>query len=431
MNPQDNQQNLPNTGQPASSAGFSAPQQQATVNIIRGQLDDIYSGRTSTSTPQTTPVAVPTRTQAKQQISPDPVNTTTTEVDSGNIRPHGLKTSPPITISNDDNTQAQTDSPKSTPQISEEQWKQYHSAWQKYYQMYYERYYVNHLPMLTATQSDEPLTSVASINDSSLSQKDAMQELRDKIRSKVNQSTDKVRKSRYLGPIVAGLAVLLIFVFLQYNRAFFGIVAAYTSPGNISPQNIIVDPATEVSVGPEPRMIIPKINVDAPVVYGIGPDHKSQMLAMEKGVAHFAISGANAVPGQIGNAVFAAHSSNDAFASGDYKFVFAQNEKLAKGDIIYMNFEGRRYTYSVTSLEVVMPSEVSRVQINATKPMLTLISCVPLGTAEKRLLVFAEQISPDPSSATTSEEDASTPQSSTIPGSPSPTLLERIFGGNN
>ena len=152
---------------------------------------------------------------------------------------------------------------------------------------------------------------------------------------------------------------------------------------------------------------------------------------MEKGVAHFAISGANAVPGQIGNAVFAAHSSNDAFASGDYKFVFAQNEKLAKGDIIYMNFEGRRYTYSVTSLEVVMPSEVSRVQINATKPMLTLISCVPLGTAEKRLLVFAEQISPDPSSATTSEEDASTPQSSTIPGSPSPTLLERIFGGNN
>ena len=107
-------------------------------------------------------------------------------------------------------------------------------------------------------------------------------------------------------------------------------------------------------------------------------------------MAHFSIPGASAVPGEVGNAVFAAHSSNDAFAGGDYKFVFAQNEKLVKGDIIYMNYNGKRYTYKITSTEVVMPTEVSKVQINTDKPMLTLVSCVPLGTAEKRLLIFAE-----------------------------------------
>ena len=99
-----------------------------------------------------------------------------------------------------------------------------------------------------------------------------------------------------------------------------------------NPQNHIVDASTDVTVGPEPRIIIPKINVDAPVIYGAASDTKSQSKAMEKGVAHFSIPGASAVPGEVGNAVFAAHSSNDAFAGGDYKIVFAQNEKLVKGE---------------------------------------------------------------------------------------------------
>ena len=97
-----------------------------------------------------------------------------------------------------------------------------------------------------------------------------------------------------------------------------------------------------------------------------------------------------------------------------------------------MNYESKRYTYKVTSTEVVMPNQVNKIQIETDKPMLTLISCVPLGTAEKRLLVFAEQISPDPTGATqsTDSDDTSTSSSdsSTIPGQPAPTLLERLFG---
>ena len=167
------------------------------------------------------------------------------------------------------------------------------------------------------------------------------------------------------------------------------------------------------------------------MVYGAASDTKSQSEAMRRGVAHFSIPGASAVPGQVGNAVFAAHSSNDAFAAGDYKFVFAQNEKLVKGDVIYMNYNSKRYTYKITSTEVVMPTEVSKVQLTTDKPMLTLVSCVPLGTAEKRLLIFAEQISPDPNKATaTTESSTSQPQNnkSAIPGKPEPTLIERLFG---
>lgn len=99
-----------------------------------------------------------------------------------------------------------------------------------------------------------------------------------------------------------------------------------------SMQNIIPSPTADVEVKRGPSYDYSKINVDAPVVYGVGPDYNSQMSAMEKGIAHFSIPGASAVLGQVGNAVFA-HSSNDIFAPGDYGVVFAQNEELVAGDI--------------------------------------------------------------------------------------------------
>ena len=290
--------------------------------------------------------------------------------------------------------------------------------------MYYERYYANHL---NAQQSpaQQPQTSTPETADTLSPQQQAIRDLRSKIRNTVNDSAKKVRNSRHFIPALAGTMVMLAFVFLQYNRVILGTVAAYTSPGNIEPQNIIVDPSIDTKVSAEPKIIIPKINVDAPVVYGAAPDVQSQRKAMEKGVAHFAVSGASALPGQAGNVVLAGHSSNDAFAAGGYKFIFAQNEKLQKDDVIYLNYEGKRYTYKITGSEVVKPNEVTKIQTGTQKPMLTLVSCVPVGTADKRLLVYADQISPDPNTASAAAENNATGQ---IPGNPSPTVLERIFG---
>ncbi|OYX43392.1 hypothetical protein B7Y94_01635 [Candidatus Saccharibacteria bacterium 32-49-12] len=452
MNPKDDPQNaqvdMPRTDQQPDrqalipSRNYLRPQRDAAADLIRGQLDHIYRGGSGENTAHTTPVAQPIAQPATEQPSPTQPSSpaTTQNSESG----HGLRTAPP-----EQSFAPQAETPK--PQVetesmstyqrtmetegyrqpSKEQWEQYHSAWQQYYQMYYERQYAARAWSAAPNthQNDVAENSpIPSHNPESVSQHEAMRELRDSIRQKVATSAQKVKKSRHFIPLVAGIGVLLIFMFIQYNRVLVGAVVAYASPGSIEPQNIIVDPTVEVDVGPEPRMIIPKINIDAPVVYGVGPDHNSQMTAMEKGIAHFSIPGANAVPGQVGNAVFAAHSSNDVFARGDYKFVFAQNEKLTKGDIIYMNFEGKRYTYSVTTMEVVLPTEVSKVQINTDKPMLTLVSCVPLGTAEKRLLVYAEQVSPDPNQAVQAEVNDAAPESTSIPGRPSPTLFERIFG---
>lgn len=477
MNPHDDQlgrrvgapissQPRPITPPPRDYSGSQA----AAANVIRDQINAIYGGRGTESTPHTTPVVQP---RPIEQPHPEPTERTTVTPPPRTPSPHALNTTPPTTQPTQPaaapayaqptaeqspqprpaggptdkpaatlpNTQpqpvTQAKPPAHQPQITADQWKQYHSSWQKYYQMYYERYYASHLDQKQQefdrlVQSARDANTQAPTDTTNYTPAQiAVKKLRARIQNTVKTGVRKVTKSRHFIPIAAGIIVLLVSVFLQYNRVVFGMAAAYTTPGNVDPQNIIVNPSSDAAVGPESRLIIPKLNVDVPVIYGVNAaDHNAQMKAMEKGAAHFSIAGANAVPGQVGNAVFSAHSSNDAFAPGDYKFVFAQNEKLVKDDIMYMHYQGKRYTYAVTKKEVVMPNEVSRVQIQTDKPMLTLISCVPLGTAEKRLLVFAEQISPDPSGATKSTEPVST-QSAAIPGKPSPTLLERLFGAKD
>ena len=82
----------------------------------------------------------------------------------------------------------------------------------------------------------------------------------------------------------------------------------------------------------------------------------------------------------------------------------------------------------MTKTEVVKPTEVNKLIYPTDKPMMTLITCTPLGTAINRLLITAEQVSPDPNAAaaapTGSGEEGS---SSDIPGN-SPTFFEKLFG---
>lgn len=414
MNPINSSQG----GDELGPVGSSTPQnnqpqnqQSAAANVIRGQIDALYGGR---------PVADPQPEQSAPVAQGIDTNDTT-------------------------NPYNRTHSAHPLPQA--EQWKEYHSAWQSYYQKYYEAYYEHQRKQQAAQtvaaqpveqpQSEastgfftsQPAIEDASLNDEDITKDQALFELRQKLLGKVRGQAQKIRGSKHFIPIVASLSVVLIFVFLQYNRVFIATVNAYVSPGSMDPQNIVIDPSANSAVSADPRLIIPKINVDVPAIYDTTPDHDAQMAAMEKGVAHFGIPGANSRPGEVGNTVLSGHSSNDLFDSGDYKFIFAQLEKLTKGDTIYANYEGVRYTYVVTKMEVVKPTQVSALVYPTDKPVLTLITCTPLGTAQNRLLVTAEQISPDPAKAHTAPEGSGSvsEDSTAIPGS-SPTLIERLFG---
>lgn len=432
MNPDNNdslehqQQNNPQqygdiSSTAASQNAIPADHRIAAANVIRSQIDGLYDRDARLNVParEETPVG---RTQQFAQSQP--------------VQQQAVPVAQPV-VETSANPYQRTHSQHPLPEA--EQWKQYHTAWQNYYQKYYENYYTAEAAKkqqqaraadthLTGYFAGQPQQEEEPESAEVLSNNEALYELRQKLLGKVQASALKIRKSRHFIPIAAALAVVLIFVFVQYNQIFIANVKAYVSPGSVDPQNIVVDPNTDVTVSDEARLIIPKINVDVPVAYDVGTDNASQMAAMQNGLAHFPVAGASSHPGEVGNTVLAGHSSNDLFDGGDYKFIFAQLDKLTAGDTIYANYKGKRYTYVVTKTAVVKPTDVNALIYPTTKPVMTLITCTPLGTALNRLLVTAEQVSPDPTAAAAAPAGSGTASAaSSIPGD-SGTVFSRMFG---
>ena len=343
-----------------------------------------------------------------------------------------------------------------TTKINSESWKKYHSAWQDYYQRYYSEYYSKAAQNYVAKErlkdarekaEEEEILSSLTRSSAKLGKKGGLSlgtgeiadgsvqeasdvdiiksRLRRHIRKKATESAKNTRRKRHLMPILAGVAVVLIILFLQYNRLIFAPIMAYVSPGNAPPSQIeAIDPTITQSVSPEPRLIIPKLNVDVPVHFGI--QLSEVMSAMNNGVAHYRIAGASAFPGEVGNLVITGHSAGDVYSSNPYKYIFSGLERLEDGDLIYVNYNSTRYTYRVVKKEVVDPSNVAALVIETDKPMLTLVTCTPLGTSKNRLLVTAEQISPSVEGAGEAEQFTPSTETEELPSN-EPSFFEGIW----
>ena len=345
---------------------------------------------------------------------------------------------------------------KSAPNtIRKDDWKKYHTAWQGYYQKYYSDYYAKAAreyiaqeklksarkqqdqARATAPAPQKPQTQTPQdpnqpiYTQPTLEAKQAVEEtLRDKIRAKASDAAKKSRKSKHFMPLLAGAAVVLLILFLQYNRLIFAPLMAYVSPGNTTDDGITaLDATVTTAVSADPKLIIPKLNVDVPIHFGISNDTATVMDAMNNGVAQFSIPGASAYPGQAGNLVITGHSAGDIYSNNQYKFIFSGLERLQAGDTIYINYESKRYTYSVTELQTVEPSDVNALVQGTSKPMLTLVTCTPLGTSRYRLLVFADQVDPSPDTATPVEstDDGLTADPDAELPSNSPSFLEKLW----
>ncbi|MGR6127969.1 class D sortase [Paenibacillus sp. SER-28] len=88
--------------------------------------------------------------------------------------------------------------------------------------------------------------------------------------------------------------------------------------------------------------------------------------------------------GQAGNAAIAAHRAR---TSGR---LFNRLNELKIGDKIVVNTRGNQYVYSVYSLKVVDPTDVSVLKSFKKQKLLTLITCDPLVNPTHRLIVQAK-----------------------------------------
>ena len=214
-------------------------------------------------------------------------------------------------------------------------------------------------------------------------------------------------------------------MFSFFNERF---IAPFISPSkNVSDTQIIIDPNSGVA-GTEPKIIIPKINAELPVIY-TEPSIEEQAVqnALEGGVLHYATT---SKPGEVGNGAIFGHSSNNILNKGKYKFAFVLLNRLESGDTFIIQKDGKRFVYRIFDKKVVKPEDVSI--LNDTKgkaATFSLVTCDPPGTSINRLVVTGEQITPDPSvnlasSATTTSQSAA-PQA--LPGN-APSLWQRLTG---
>ncbi|MBU1092199.1 sortase, partial [Patescibacteria group bacterium] len=139
----------------------------------------------------------------------------------------------------------------------------------------------------------------------------------------------------------------------------------------------------------EDKIIIPKINVDAPLVFAQTADNKTIMDALQSGVVHYP---GTALPGQVGNAFVTGHSSYYWWSGGEYNRIFTLLDKLQPNDLVYIHYRGEEYIYKMRDSIIVLPKQTEVLKPTAT-PTLSIMTCVPIGTNLKRLIVRADLIS--------------------------------------
>lgn len=157
-------------------------------------------------------------------------------------------------------------------------------------------------------------------------------------------------------------------------------------------------PALNIEVfPPDMRIVIPRINQNLPVI-GVKNENliqrqwddleKDIQAALRNGVIHYP---GTALPGDNGNVVITGHSSYYPWDPGRFKDVFALLHQVQMGDKIVVYFNQKKFVYQVDDIKVVLPKDVD-VLAQTPTDQLTLITCTPIGTNLKRLIVTAKLI---------------------------------------
>lgn len=136
-------------------------------------------------------------------------------------------------------------------------------------------------------------------------------------------------------------------------------------------------------------LVINKLNIHAPIMWNSSSDETTMMANLQKGVVHY---GFTQLPNEKdGNVFIAGHSSYYWWDKGQYKTVFATLDQLVAGDQAMIQYQNKIFVYEVTGKVTVKPNDVSVAEATP-EPRLSLMTCVPIGTAMNRLVVQAKLV---------------------------------------
>lgn len=179
-------------------------------------------------------------------------------------------------------------------------------------------------------------------------------------------------------------------------------VATSDAPSTTLTPEVIAPPAAmepPVEGDPVARLAIERMGIENKIVVeGVSPSD------LQDGPGHFPET---PLPGQLGNAAIAGHRTT-------HGQPFNRIDELEPGDDIVVTTVVGRYIYVVSGTRIVAPSDYELVipTVDPTTATLTLTSCHPEFSAEKRIVVLAtldvERSSPVTLPSEPGERDAST-----------------------
>lgn len=407
LNPQDFP--MPDDNQPAPAASSSpsnnaASQQNQAADLIRQKLNSIYSNEPDVISEAVESVQEPAKKRSKHQ-----------------------KFMADLAASGKSFAEIQTAWHEYYAGLPD---KEKHEVWNEFYSV------KSHKPefakQATKAAVVEPAKQSAMFDPSQKSAKaspqtvaEARKQITNKVRLQNSKSMSRKQHLKSVGfGLSAGLITIVIMLFGFFNERF---IAPFITPSkNVSSTPLIAD-GISGEVGKDPKLIIPKINVELPVVYDIETIEENDIqTGLERGVVHYPTT---SNPGEQGNGVIFGHSSNNILNKGRYKFAFVLLSRLENGDTFYLEKDGVRYVYKIYEKRIVSPEEVSVLgDVPGKTSTMALITCDPPGTTINRLVVWGEQISPDPANNPASTALKTDTKSDKLAGNPD-SLWSRIWSG--
>lgn len=200
------------------------------------------------------------------------------------------------------------------------------------------------------------------------------------------------------------VSAVAVYVFVNgpmlYNDAYYWIQSLRPAETNVSASGLamiepILLPVSTIDQQPLPNqatITIEKINVDVPIVFGVGSNPDDIYNNLTNGVVHYSPT---SKPGQGGPSIILCHSSLYPWQYNKYGAPCAQVGKLVPGDRITVKYsDGRIFNYRMKQTIIFNPLEadgdkrLAELESNP-KPTLILVTCYPVGSNTSRAALEA------------------------------------------
>jgi len=187
-------------------------------------------------------------------------------------------------------------------------------------------------------------------------------------------------------------ALLLSAIFLALAIIFFLYSEFHSkSSQNSGSKNESENPSEIAKINIDPRLFefglnIPKISVLVPIVANVdGTNKTAYYKALLSGVAHYKNT---ALPGE-GSSIFIFGHSSTWNGEGPYAEAFAKLNDLNKDDQTIVYYQNKEYKYKIWKKEIIAADDFSYLEPTKSE-QLTLMTCWPIGSNLKRLVVVAK-----------------------------------------